>query len=189
MLRPSWISAVVLLCGLVAGLTRPAAADSVYYEDPVLGVTVSPVEGVVVFSDGEVPIDPLNIGVDTSDYISLSGSGWSQAQTSTWTQLSGENTWYLPEIAEGTAEPVGTWINSNFAWDPSVLQTITIFEADGTTLSDVITIANIGGNAAVTFASDPTPLPSTWTMMLIGLAGLGFVTYRQKKNARSFAAA
>ncbi len=29
----------------------------------------------------------------------------------------------------------------------------------------------------------PTPLPSTWTMILIGLAGLGFVTYRQSKKA------
>jgi hypothetical protein len=28
-----------------------------------------------------------------------------------------------------------------------------------------------------------TPLPSTWTMMLIGLAGLGFVGYRQSKKA------
>jgi len=27
-----------------------------------------------------------------------------------------------------------------------------------------------------------TPLPSTWTMMLIGLAGLGFVAYRGTKN-------
>ena len=28
----------------------------------------------------------------------------------------------------------------------------------------------------------PTPLPSTWTMMLIGLAGLGFVGYRQSRK-------
>ena len=28
-----------------------------------------------------------------------------------------------------------------------------------------------------------TPLPSTWTMMLFGLAGLGFVGYRQSKKA------
>jgi len=27
-----------------------------------------------------------------------------------------------------------------------------------------------------------TPLPSTWTMMLIGLAGLGFVAYRRQKQ-------
>lgn len=34
-----------------------------------------------------------------------------------------------------------------------------------------------------------TPLPSTWTMMLIGLAGLGFVGYRQGKKAALPAAA
>jgi hypothetical protein len=27
-----------------------------------------------------------------------------------------------------------------------------------------------------------TPLPATWTMMLIGLAGFGFVAYRRKSK-------
>jgi hypothetical protein len=34
-----------------------------------------------------------------------------------------------------------------------------------------------------------TPLPSTWTMMLIGLAGLGFVAYRRQKQKVALAAA
>jgi hypothetical protein len=34
-----------------------------------------------------------------------------------------------------------------------------------------------------------TPLPSTWTMMLVGLTGLGFVGYRQSKKATLSAAA
>src|SRR5580698_6033628 len=34
-----------------------------------------------------------------------------------------------------------------------------------------------------------TPLPSAWTMMLIGLAGLGFVGYRQNKKVALSAAA
>jgi len=33
-----------------------------------------------------------------------------------------------------------------------------------------------------------TPLPSTWTMMLIGLAGLGFVAYRRQKQGTALAA-
>jgi hypothetical protein len=37
--------------------------------------------------------------------------------------------------------------------------------------------------------SSVTPLPSTWTMMLIGLAGLGFVAYRGTKNRSSAIAA
>jgi hypothetical protein len=37
-------------------------------------------------------------------------------------------------------------------------------------------------------ASDPhtvsvTPLPASWTMMLIGFAGLGFIAYRQRKQS------
>jgi hypothetical protein len=31
-----------------------------------------------------------------------------------------------------------------------------------------------------------TPLPATWTMMLIGLAGLGFAGYRQRKQSGPF---
>jgi hypothetical protein len=34
-----------------------------------------------------------------------------------------------------------------------------------------------------------TPLPSTWTMMLIGLAGLGFVAYRRQRQSVAFTAA
>jgi hypothetical protein len=33
-----------------------------------------------------------------------------------------------------------------------------------------------------------TPLPATWTMMLIGLAGFGFVTYRRKSKPALMAA-
>jgi hypothetical protein len=39
----------------------------------------------------------------------------------------------------------------------------------------------INGSASVT----ATPLPSTWTMMLAGLGGLGFFAYRATKNRRS----
>jgi hypothetical protein len=39
----------------------------------------------------------------------------------------------------------------------------------------------ISGSASVT----ATPLPSTWTMMLAGLGGLGFFAYRATKNRRS----
>jgi hypothetical protein len=38
---------------------------------------------------------------------------------------------------------------------------------------------------ALEFSPNLTPLPSTWSMMLIGLAGLGFVGYRQSRKAAS----
>ena len=34
-----------------------------------------------------------------------------------------------------------------------------------------------------------TPLPATWTLMLVGLAGLGFVAYRRQKQSTAIAAA
>jgi hypothetical protein len=34
-----------------------------------------------------------------------------------------------------------------------------------------------------------TPLPPAWTMLIGGLVGLGFIAYRQKKNAQSLIAA
>jgi len=44
--------------------------------------------------------------------------------------------------------------------------------------TDTLTIS---GSASVT----PTPLPSTWAMMLAGLGSLGFFAYRATKNRRS----
>jgi hypothetical protein len=38
-------------------------------------------------------------------------------------------------------------------------------------------------------AINATPLPATWTMMLIGLAGLGFFAYRRQKQDTGLAAA
>ena len=38
-------------------------------------------------------------------------------------------------------------------------------------------------------AVSATPLPPSWTMMLIGLAGFGFVAYRRQKQNTAIAAA
>jgi hypothetical protein len=55
-----------------------------------------------------------------------------------------------------------------------------------------------GGNRLVTGGSlipaplsslATTPLPATWTVMLIGLVGLGFMSYRRQKHATAFSAA
>jgi len=44
---------------------------------------------------------------------------------------------------------------------------------------NVIAVTN--GYAAPTPAPSPIPIPSTWTMMVLGLAVLGFVAYRGQK--------
>jgi hypothetical protein len=53
-------------------------------------------------------------------------------------------------------------------------------------------VANVTGGASEFYGLAPltaTPLPSTWTMMLIGLAGVGLVTFRRQKKTADFAAA
>jgi hypothetical protein len=42
-------------------------------------------------------------------------------------------------------------------------------------------------NAAFSLRGSPVPEPSTWAMMLLGFAGLGFAAYRKSQSARSIA--
>jgi hypothetical protein len=49
-------------------------------------------------------------------------------------------------------------------------------------------VAGIQGAGTVGDVST-TPLPPAWTMMLLGLAGLGFIAYRRQKQSSSLAAA
>ena len=61
-----------------------------------------------------------------------------------------------------------------------------MYDPDGS-YSDRIVLDNNGpgGIAEIWFASDPgmIPEPSTWAMMLLGFAGLGFAGYRARKPA------
>jgi hypothetical protein len=54
----------------------------------------------------------------------------------------------------------------------NTLQFLGIVNADETAFIDNVSV----------ITTSSTPLPSTWTMMLIGLAGLGFVAYRRKQG-------
>jgi hypothetical protein len=47
---------------------------------------------------------------------------------------------------------------------------------------------HVNGSGAGTFgAVAPVPEPSTWAMMILGFAGVGFMAYRRRKSA-AFAA-
>jgi len=45
-----------------------------------------------------------------------------------------------------------------------------------------------GSLASITFEASPTPLPSTWTMLIAGFAGLGYIAYRGTKKRSVIAA-
>jgi hypothetical protein len=56
--------------------------------------------------------------------------------------------------------------------------------ADGTEITGI----NFGGDVVGYYFTANVPEPSTWAMMLVGLAGLGFAGYRRtKKNAKALA--
>lgn len=42
---------------------------------------------------------------------------------------------------------------------------------------------SIAYSPGITQGTAATPLPSTWTMLLSGLAGIGFIAYRRKSKA------
>jgi hypothetical protein len=163
-----------------------------------------------VASDGEVTFDPFGAGYDTSDGIALNSNwipdpGYASAfANGFWTQITASApgqpwdgnafTWVLPAATpcgkenEPSCEPIARWdFGPGSGWNAGTPRFVDFWESDGT-LSDVILLANNGpgGAATITFSSDPSliPEPSTWTMLLVGFAGLGFAGYRWSARRR-----
>ena len=188
------IGAGALLTGLVATVPAMAFTGIVYYtEDIVSGIVVdyptsSP--AIVLASDGEArPFDPFGAGYDTSDGIQLN-SNWTQIAGNSWVNI-GNDTYVIPACVGGTCEngpvpeDVGIWLFPGAAWGPQTPGAVYLMEWDGTT-SDIIKVWNDSHGAWISFNSS-VPEPSTWAMMLLGFAGLGFAGYRVR--ARAFAPA
>ena len=147
-----------------------------------------------------VYFDPFGAGYDTSDGIIL-GPTWKTAwgqpgafDPGYWTQINGQyqgvaypNTWVLPACNPtgcengNIYEPVATWYEPGAYWNTS--GKYLLLDGPGQ-LSDIVTIGNYGpgGYAAITFDSN-APEASTWVMMVIGFAGLGFAGYRKVRPA------
>jgi hypothetical protein len=121
--------------------------------------------------------------------------------TGYWTQIDGiypagtpinPNTWVLPASIPGcgvenepTCEPIAVW-----NYSARLPQLTLILTEDGSTYSDGILIRNAGNGSVLVFASDPAvliPEPSTWAMMLLGFAGLGYFGYRSQKRRAAIA--
>jgi hypothetical protein len=191
---------VALLAGLaligasLVGAPSAKAWTLIGTEDDVTGFvgnfleSAFPGTSYLVASDGESHFDPFGAGYDTSDGINFSSVGfvWMQASDSHWNDL-GNQTWVLPadlsSIGCGvenstTCEPIGHFVSPS-AWNPLAIGTWVIKSQDGG-MSDVITTYNDAYGANLTFNS-AVPEPSTWAMMLIGFAGLGFAGYRRAK--------
>jgi hypothetical protein len=121
---------------------------------------------------------------------------WNQSSNSTWTNI-GFQTWVLPanltDIGcgaenETSCEPVGSFWSPS-AWNPLAIGTYKILDPGGGVSDILVTWNDANGNAHLLFSSDPSliPEPSTWAMMLLGFAGLGFAGYRARKQTAALA--
>jgi hypothetical protein len=84
---------------------------------------------------------------------------------------------------------VGAFFSPN-SWNPLAIGTYEILESGGGVSDVIITFNDAHGVAHLDFYSDPitgTPEPSTWAMMLLGFAGLGFAGYRARKATAALA--
>ena len=91
---------------------------------------------------------------------------------------------YLTAVGAG-----GIWDAVNNTYTASLLASDRPCIAEGTGAGACNqSMAFIGAGQG--FVANPTPLPSTWTMLIAGFVGLGFLAYRRtKKNTAAFAAA
>ena len=107
----------------------------------------------------------------------VSNTGLSNFVFSTASNLSGlgaSNYFYV----------IQPWFNSNS--NPAFSDTIAVQYASGQNPNTYIDLYN-GEFIADNFTVAAVPEPSTWAMMLLGFAGLGFITFRRKRS-RPFAA-
>jgi hypothetical protein len=197
------VASMALIAGLFAGNAPANAFTIIGTEDNVNGFVgdLFPSFGYLVASDGESNFDPFSAGFDTSDGLNFSAvvPSWTQAAGSIWTNI-GFQTWVLPANLTGvgcgsenepSCEPIGDFV-SPVPWANFAIGTWVILEADGS-VSDVIkTFNNANGEAELWFSSDPSllavPEPSTWAMMLVGFAGLGYAGYRVSRKSGAIAA-
>jgi hypothetical protein len=170
----------------------------------VITLTEAGGASITLASDGEAHFDPFGVGFDISAGVQLVAGGantWSPDNTNGafnagfWTTGGAvpAGTWVLPAVTpcgvenEPSCEPIGVWDYSA----PLPPLTLIMLEAGGGYSKGILT-RNSGpnGDAVLVFASDPSvliPEPSTWAMMLIGFAGLGYLGYRSQKRRSALA--
>jgi hypothetical protein len=182
------LSSAVVLCVLGLPVAKSQAAQIMVAQCPIGGACVS--HGPTPWSDtltlaqltslgldDEVPLiaaqtDPevIRLGVTTADFTVSGGPDVIDT---------------LPEFSGGdhTMPPFETDTVGDFLI-PFNATGLTISGAFGNTANSTTAPTNVCLGAGPCGAASSVPEPSTWALMLLGFAGLGFAGYRQGRKGR-----
>jgi hypothetical protein len=149
--------------------------------------------GLAIAANGQILLGNGNTGVTAI----IDPTGVNPKVVATFSQVSGEDqVWYDPTTGRwflaarnNPGGPVLGIIDSN---------TDTLLQLINTTFNDhSVSVDPISGEVFVPFGADPTnsfcsngcigvfsdvPEPSTWAMMILGFAGVGFMAYRRSRK-------
>jgi len=164
------LSKLSIACALAGALFATSASASVYFVD-IQGLT------------GEITGDLTVTGTTVTAFTgTASGFGFggifdgptTLGQSSGGPTFTGDNQWVGSPYYVSS---VGLLL-TNGTYNFKIYDYTDTFNNYG----DQLAWFGSSGYNPATISVSATPLPSTWTMMLIGFAGLGFVAYRVKSK-------
>jgi hypothetical protein len=165
------VSFVLLITIAVAALISPSKAAVVTYD-------VAP-NSIVLFNDGSSETVTGTFSFNTSTValtsvdLTLSGTG---PETGVFTLTSQEG---RPNeiLAENNSQSLFIEFTAAIPASPLTTEEIQVESFANTTFTSA---------SAITFTA-AVPEPSTWLMMILGFAGVGFMAYRRKSNHNTMA--
>jgi hypothetical protein len=161
---------MALVCSLIAGATVSAGANTI-----VMGDTVTTIN---------TPIDQVSssftvTGTDFLDVVSGSQFNWSR-----FTILVNTTPDPLSTLINFSVAPVGTGQGTSAIGGSGELGPGTYFITVQAQSGSDFPLSGFGIYSAynTTFSISPTPLPSTWTLLIAGFAGLFLLAFRGGKS-------
>lgn len=209
------ISAAIAIAAAVA---TPASATTFNLDVISTGSIGTGVQGIVTLTQNgadEVDVDVSLTNSATEQFVNTGGPHtpfvFNLDSTVLGTAVITITSTNTPAFVVGPGgesdTPYGAFVNSidliagNGAHGPGGPLDFKVTDASGINISDFIANANDaffaadllgtgGGTGAVASEGSipSTPLPTAWTMMLIGLTGFGFVALRRQRTPSAFAA-
>lgn len=204
----AWLSLTGAAGAATVTLTPETALSPTYFVGQSVGANtfsvgtdkwslVSGSAGIAVGTTPQVSADPLG---DTLPYMSVEGGGTEQVVFGT-SRTSLSIYWGSIDGNQG-----GNLNNNSVTVDGFTLtgaDLVAMFGASGRgdesspAGNQLVTISGLGAFTTVTFSSTrnafefalgtPVPEPSTWAMMALGFAGLGYAAFRRNTKGRALA--